>query len=190
MKEAIAIKLKTEWKKLNEKRAAIDHEIARFSYDVREQFPNGHAGRDEAIEWIMEELGRSAVAARSLIAEGESWSCVRSVEHWIAIGGSRSARILSTLVPKHRLIVLSEALAVADSRKRPVTAKKVRNIAWTHGFIEKKASRMVPARHTTTLIAFVNRLYATQTGLPPMPSEVRAIVKPKQLKALKALKAA
>ena len=74
--------------------------------------------------------------------------------------------------------MLAEAVALADKRKRPLAPSKVRDIAWRHGFVEKEPPRVTAAKVATTLKAFVNRLYATCTGLPPMPADVKAMVKP------------
>jgi hypothetical protein len=178
MKEAQAIKFKTEWARLQEKRTRLDHEIAKLVHDIREQFSAGDGGRAEAVDWCRGELGMTVIAARSAVADGEAWSCVRNVEHWVSIGGLRSARIVASLAPKQRLVVLSESLARADKRKRPVTSTIVRDIAWRHGFVEKETPKVTEAKKAAMLTAFVNRLYATVPGLPPMPPDVRAIVKP------------
>jgi hypothetical protein len=177
VKEAESVKYLNEWRKLQEKRSKLDHEIAQLAHEIRGKFPLGEDGQAQAIDWFRD-AGLNVQGSRAALLDGEAWACVRSVEHWVAIGGIRSARVIASLVPKHRLVVLSESLAQADKRKRPVTSTIVRDIAWKHGFVEKEAPKVTEAKKAAALTAFVNRLYATVQGLPPMPADIRAIVKP------------
>lgn len=185
MKESESIKYINEWRKLHEKRTRLDHEIAQLAHEIRGKFPAGDSGHAQAVDWFRD-AGLNVQGARNVLLDGEAWACVRNAEHWVSIGGLRSARLIAALQPKHRLVVLSEALVKADKRKRPVTSTIVRDIAWRHGFVEKEAPKVTEAKKAATLTAFVNRLYATCQGLPPMPAEVRAIVKPPTRRLLKA----
>lgn len=178
MKEALATKFKNDYAKLRAKRNGIDHEIAKLAHDVRAQFAEGESGRAEAVDWVRQELGLLAAQARAFLADGDAWACVRNTEHWVAIGGKQSAQVIAALVPKQRLVVLSESLAKADQRKRPISSSIVRDIAWKHGFVEKEPPKVTEAKKAAALTAFVNRLYATCAGLPPMPAEIKAIVRP------------
>ncbi|MGE0206197.1 MAG: hypothetical protein AB7E70_19730 [Hyphomicrobiaceae bacterium] len=178
MKETQAIRFKNQWHQLHEKRTKVDHEIAQLAHEIRKQFADGQSGEAEAVDWFRSELGLMVLAARQAVSDGEAWNCVRNVEHWVSIGGLRSARIIASLAPKQRMVVLSESLARADKRKRPITSTIVRDIAWKHGFVEKEPPKVTEAKKAAALTAFVNRLYATVQGLPPMPAEIKAIVKP------------
>lgn len=183
MKEALSIKFKKEYARLTQERSGLDHEIAKLAHDIRAHFPPGESGHAEAVDWCRAELGRTALQARSFLSDGDAWACVRTAEHWIAIGGISSARLVSSLAPKQRLVVLAEAVAKADKRKRPISCSQVRDIAWRHGFVEKEPPKVTEAKKAATLTAFVNRLYALGiSGLPPMPADVRAIVKPAKAK--------
>lgn len=186
MKETLALKYKNEWSKLHERRSRLDHEIAKLVSDIRDQFGSGEVGRAETIDWLRAEIGLQLVAARAAVDAGEAWSCVRNVEHWVSIGGLRSARIIAALPAKQRLVVLSESLAKADERKRPISATQVRDIAWRHGFVEKEPAKVSEAKKAAALTAFVNRLYATVPNLPPMPAEIRALVRPATKRVAKA----
>lgn len=187
MKETEIVKFRNEYARLTAKRSGIDHELAKLAHDIRAKFADGERGRAEAVEVAREITGRQLAAARSFIVDGEAWGCVRNVDHWIAIGGLNSARLIMTLAPKQRLVVLSEAVAKADKRKRPISTGQVRDIAWRHGFVEKEAPKVTEAKKAATLTAFVNRLYALGiSGLPPMPADVRAIVKPTRAAVAKA----
>ena len=100
MKETIAVKFKKKYAKLKTVEAEAGHGLAELAYEIRTQFAAGDDGTAEAIDWIANELYIGVPGARSMLRDGEAWAAVRSVEHWVAIGGIKSARMIATLSPK------------------------------------------------------------------------------------------
>jgi hypothetical protein len=175
MKETVANKLITTWHELHAERHQVDHAIARLCFEIRNECANDV----EALQFIVERIGAKSIEARSGLVKAQAWEAVRNVEHWKAIGGLPSARYIATLTKKQRLIVLPEAISAADKQGTPVSVKKVKDIAWRHGFAAKEEPATTIRKQNAELLADLRRLVNTGVvQLSQLSASVRAIVKP------------